>query len=833
MKLDGTPVTPLSQSDAEIRLQMPKHDNGYALVEIGNATAEFLYLPPRLQDLPAGYITTVAGVGQRTGLGRPAVQANVHPHGIAFDASGNIVFGAAPEGRILRVGADGILRSVTGGFRDPDTDGRPISETYISGPRSVGFDAAGNMYVAEQGSHRLHRVDSATGIVTTLCGTGVAGFSGDGGPSRQAMINEGNYLAVAADGTVYFLDFNNARIRRVTPGGIITTIAGTGVSGSDGDGGPATAARLEMKPNDTDAGAIALDPRGILYFGETHTGRIRRIDLATNVITTLVTFPDDSGDGREWPQIRSIALDPAGDLYVGVFTEIIKVTQGGNVVARWGKHKQDGFSVDGTALANLQLGEAIGLAIEHDGNLLFSDGFVSRLRRMNFASGRLETVAGSAPNIYGVPGPAAGAVLDGFLDDLAFMPNGDLLYSDAIALYVFRIDPAGNVTTVGGSGTFFGGSWVGPVLGANFSAITLEPDSFGGYYFSDTGSIGYVDPDGIGHSVAGMRAQQGFSGDGGPAIDAGLLQPWDVALDANGNLFIADSNNNRVRRIDKGTGIITTIAGSGSSNGLEGYGRGRYCGDGGPAVQACLNTPMAVAVAPDGSVFVSDIYNERLRRIDTSGTITTFAQRPTSKLVIDSNGVIFATASSSVDRFRPDGHRSSLTGDGPYGFSGDGGPALTASINAGGIADGIAIDREGNLFFRDGGNKRIRAIRFGAVLAPPAATIEITRGSGQAAALGNEFSLPMQVTVRGEDGVPEPSVRIEFHTPESGPSCVLPDGTRAAAVSTDRAGNAQISCRAWGSAGTYSLSATPAGSTRTVTFFLTNSPPPRRRAVQH
>jgi DNA-binding beta-propeller fold protein YncE len=109
----------------------------------------------------------VAGVGQRIGISRPAAQASVHPHGIAFDPSGRIVFGTAWEGRVFSVGADGILRSVTGGFNDSDSDGRPVSETYISGPRSVGFDAAGNMYIAEQGSHRLHRVDGATGIVTT------------------------------------------------------------------------------------------------------------------------------------------------------------------------------------------------------------------------------------------------------------------------------------------------------------------------------------------------------------------------------------------------------------------------------------------------------------------------------------------------------------------------------------------------------------------------------------------------------------------------------------------------------------------------------------------
>jgi hypothetical protein len=242
---------------------------------------------------------------------------------------------------------------------------------------------------------------------------------------------------------------------------------------------------------------------------------------------------------------------------------------------------------------------------------------------------------------------------------------------------------------------------------------------------------------------------------------------------------------------------------------------------------------MAVAVAPDGSVFISDFSNQRLRQIDASGAMTTFAQRRTSKLVIDSNGVVFAVADDAVDRYRPDGHRSALIGErAPHGFSGDGELALTASMNAGGLAQGSPLTGRKSPSAMAGTIASGDSVR--AVLAPPGTTIQIAGSSSQVAALGHEFSLPMRVAVRGEDGLPEPSVRIEFHSPESGPSCLFPDGMRAAAVLTDRAGTAQIRCRAWGSVGSYAVSATTTGSERSVAFSMTNSPaPPRRRAARH
>lgn len=838
--IDAIPTVPISRTDTRIQVQMPPHDNGYALLKVsvstGDAFAEFLYVPPKLRDLPPGSITTVAGVGARDGFSRPATQTNVHPWGLAADGAGNTYVVSSWFNRAFHVTSAGLLEPFIGDGSAAwdDTDGLPAASAHVSFPRSIGLDSAGNAWISDA-YHTIRRRDGKTGIITTVCGTArTPGFSGDGGPAAAARVHDPNFLAVAPDGTVYFLDFNNARIRRISPDGVIATIAGTGASGSAGDGGPAIQAALEMVPNDTDSDAIAFDPRGFLYFGETRSGRVRRIDLATGNITLFKEFRDETG-GPNWPRIRSLAVDVSGNVYVGMYTQIFKLAPDGSVLTSWGKHKVEGFSPDGTLLTEILLGEGKALALDRDGNLLYTDGLVGRVRRLNFQTGKVEGVAGNPPQVFGVPGPAIGAVLDAVMDDLAFLPNGDLLFGDMQSLDIFRINASGNISVAAGSGTFLGGSVLEkPVLGANVAGVAaLETDSLGGYYWANSGPIMYVDPGGIGHRIAGFGGfdQAGYSGDGGPAAAARLTQPWDVVLDRTGNIFIADTNNNRIRRIDAKTSIITTVAGAGPSNGFEGYGHGADCGDGGPAVDACLNTPYAVAVDPEGTLFISDSGNQRIRKVDSHGIITTFSEIYGTKLITDPNGVLFTNTGNTVDRFRPDGRRSPVAGmDTAHGFSGDGGPAAAALISNGGIADGIAIDREGNLFFHDANNRRIRAVRFGAVLAPPGAAAEIPGGSLQSAPAGRRFPVPLEVLVRGADGVPEPSVRVDFTAPPGPLSCVFSNGTNTISVLTDRSGKARASCTASCQPGAYAVSGTPLGSATVLEFSLTNTPSPAGRS---
>lgn len=810
--IDAQSVAVTQVSPAELRVTTPKHDNGYALVKVftavGSAYAEFLYVPPKLEDLPTGYITTIAGVGDYFRFHLPANTASIRSLGIATDSQGNILF--AGYNRILEVRKDGTLEPFAGNGLMPDEfdngDGGPALAAGISFCRTVALDGAGNAYIPDE-SHRVRRVDAAAGIISTITGTGVRGFSGDGGPAIGAQINQPNFLAADADGTLYFGDHGNARIRKISTAGVISTIAGTGVVGNNGDGGLATEARLDWPKAGADADEIALDrTRHLLYVEEYFAGRVRRIDLRTGIITAFF-----AGDPPAFPLVHpwGLAVDSASNVYIASEGQIVKLDSAGRVLHRWGTVR--GFSEDGTPLDEMLIGHPGGLAVEADGNILFSESLANRLRRMNFATGRLETVAGIAPSAFGVPGPAIAAVLIGPDGDVAFLPSGDLLFGDTGSIRIFRIDPAGQITEFGGTGM----NWSAeprregmPISRISISPVALAVDALGGVYTCDSAEIDYIDPDGIFHGVT-QSWPIGYAGDGGPARDALLMEPFDVTLDLEGNMYIADSNNNRIRRVDRQTGIITTVAGSGPSNEFDGFGQGSYCGDGGPALEACFNSPMALAVDPDGNIFVQDFYNHRIRKIDTRGIVSTFANnRIGGKMVADAYGGLFVSAMQVIHRYLPDRTFWPVAGTYERGFSGDGGPAREAKITAESLTAGLAVDREGNLFFHDVMNRRIRAVRFGAVLAPPGGKATRVQGS-QTVGVSHTVSTPIEASVTTADGRPAPNVRVDFTAPPSAASCVFANGSRTASARTDRNGRASVTCTAACTPGSFELTASP------------------------
>jgi sugar lactone lactonase YvrE len=824
VEVDHQAITPLAASDTEIRLRVTPHDNGYALVSVttteGDAYGEFLYVPPALETLPPGYITTVAGVGTELRLYRPAVTASIGAGGVAVTRTGDILYAYPPQDRVLRIGKDGILYPFAGDGYFLSTepgDGGPATEAHIQFCRRVAVDGEDNAFIADEGS-RVRRVDARSGIITTVAGTGQRGFGGDGGPATEAWLSLPSHIAVEPDGTLYILDAGNHRIRRVGTDGVIRTIAGTGVCGYSGDGGPATDAQIEAgfvfaggQP-DADSGDVAVDPGRSLYLAEQHSNRIRKIDLRTGIISTFATS-DSTGTPLWNPQ--GLTVDSGGNLYVGTPGSILKLRSDGTLAMQWGtpidpeQGAKPPFSDDGSPLDNLKLGFPVGLAIESNGNVVYSDYYIFRVKRLNLLENRLETVAGVGPGAFGVPGPALGAFLDGPLGDIALLPQGDLLFSSCVTLAIYRIDPMGWVTRFAGTGMFFGGPHGSQALEFGVGGVVdMEVSRSGDVYYTNTGAVGRIDATGIEHHVAGWGS--GFSGDGGPATKAAVEQPSGLALDRDGNVLIADTNNNRIRRVDAKTGIITTIAGSGPGNGGEGYGRGSYCGDGGPALEACLNTPFGVAAASDGSVFVSDFANWRLRKIDPAGVITTYFEDRTFKLHIDSADSLFASTNQTILKFRPDGTPDRIAGGEEEGFSGDGGPATKALIfTASMSAAGIAVDRSGNLLFHDVRNQRIRAVRFGGVLAPPGSRVSALSGGEQSAAPLQAFGAPLVAVVHDEKGQPLPSVRVDFSAPTSGARCVFEDGSATASAVTNRVGQASVRCTATGVDGAFEVRAVP------------------------
>ena len=330
-------------------------------------------------------ITTVAGTGVwgYSGDGGPADQAWLNlPRDIAPGPDGSLYIADYSNRRIRRVAPDGIITTVAGtGTPGYSGDGGPADQAMLRGPISIAFGPDGNLYIADSSDNRIRRV-TLGGIITTVVGTGVLGYSGDGGPADQAMLNRPRGIALSSDGSLYIADVNNHRIRRVSPDGIITTVAGTGVLGYFGDDGPADQAMLNY-PYD-----IALDSGGSLYIADTSNKRIRRV-APDGIITTMAGSGGwgTLGDGGPADQAgigepRSIALSSDSSLYISNkwYNLIHRVTSDDIITTVVGPGNGD--YGDGGPADQATLNSPGGIALDPDGSLYIADVSNHRIRRV-------------------------------------------------------------------------------------------------------------------------------------------------------------------------------------------------------------------------------------------------------------------------------------------------------------------------------------------------------------------------------------------------------------------------------------------------------------------
>jgi len=811
--LDRAPVVPLSQTDSVITLTMPRHGNGFALIGISGEITEFLYVPPRLDEIPPGAITTISGIGQYERLFGSALNATLLPEGLAYDANGNLYITQEEPGYLIRLHPDGTIERFagTGSRLSPTGDGGAALDASIWFPRSVGLDAAGNVYVTDV-SNRIRRIDATTGIITTIAGTGKRAFSGDGGPATAADIGQPTFLAVDAD-SVYFIDFNAMRVRRIR-NGIITTFAGNGTPGFSGDGGPATDASFDTGVDDF--GGLALDSAGNLYIADSKNRRIRRVDRASGVITT---FFDASDSKAQWyaDHFEGIAVDHNDHLFYCGTARFVEIDHDGKFVKTWNAQQVGSTVIDGP-WASAYTGGSRGIAFDAANDLAFSDEVLSRVRRIDRVTNRVETLAGTGPAILGENGPAIATLSSA--QDLAFNAAGELIVAEGCCGPRLRkLDSRGNLLTLAGGGLTINDSQPVPALSAQLDTVNgVVPGANGNIDFMSWAAclLRRYDAQNV-RVLYGKRTRCGYTGDGGPASAATFCQPWDFTPDAAGNIFMADTNNNRIRRIDAQSGIVTTFAGNGGpTSGFERYQNGTFCGDGGPALDACLNTPYGVVFDPAGNLYVSEF--NRIRKIDPSGMISTFVSGFfATKLRFDRGYLYAARVNGTLDRYDAAGHRTIVAGiDGKPGFSGDGGPANAAKIGITGQASGIAIDRDGNIYFCD--TRRVRAVRSGVFIAPANATIAAS-ASGSA----------MTATVRDGAGIPSANVRVDFAVPTSGASCTL----SVPFAITDANGVATTTCTPNCVAGSYSVTATPLSGVANATVTMTNSGHCHTRAARH
>ena len=327
-------------------------------------------------------------------------------------------------------------------------------------------------------------------VISTVAGNGIAGYSGDGGPATSARMNFPNSLAIDAGANIYFVDRANHRIRKISPGGLISSVAGTGVPGFSGDGGPATNARLN-DPTD-----VTIDGAGNLYIADCANYRVRKISPSGTISTFAGTGA--YGYGGDGGQARNATFTCVG------FVEV-----------------------------------------DSHGNLFIADFNNDRIRKVS-SSGVVTTIA-SVHLPYGMA-----------------MDSADNLYvADPYSHRIRRVTSAGMITTVAGNGTAgFSGDGSAAIAASLDYPTGLDEDSAGNLYISDAGSnrIRKISPNGIINTLAG-NGTQGFSGDGGSAINARLATPWDIVVGGYGAFFISDANNQRIRQVgtitpEQGTRIL-------------------------------------------------------------------------------------------------------------------------------------------------------------------------------------------------------------------------------------------------------------------------------------
>ena len=688
-------------------------------------------LPPTVR-LPA-LISDFAGTGAigDSGDGGPAAAAQFRSVGGVAVGSDGLIFVSDPSAsRIRRIRTDGVIEALAGtGTRGYGGDGGHALAADFTDPTRLLIDQSGALFVAEL--DRVRRIDPS-GLVTTILGDGHAGLEGDGGPAAFARTAGNEGMAIDGDGNLFIAERAANRVRRVDTRGNVATVAGTGVPGSDGDGGAALAATLNQ-PVDVD-----VDGHGNLLIAELAGNRIRRVSTSGTIETIAgVGLPGGAGDGgpataAELHGPQSVVVDSSGAVFI----------------ADWNNRRIRRIHPDGTiqTVAGLVGGrvESGGPALESrltlpldvvptlDGSLLIVEQSARRIRVLvpvpgadgappatdAQPSGSADARPADAQPLaaaYVPPSPAlpsgappagellaevfAGTGESGNAADGEFRLNaalasprgiaidgvGRLLIADTGNHRIRRIEPDGTLRVVAGTGDpGSAGDGLAAVAAQLNRPSALVVDSNGSIYVADSGNfrIRKIDPDGVITTFAG-GSQPGTGGDGGPARDAQFTEPVGLALGSDGSLFVADGPVHRVRVI-RPDGVIYGFAGSG----VDGNG-----GDGGLATEAAVGFPQRVALNADGSVLVTQLQAGVVRRIGPDGVIATLAGSGRSTapaegsaldvgldapigVATDTVGAVYVVASGSgqIVRIDPGGHAQIIAGN-PLGQGQSGDPA--------------------------------------------------------------------------------------------------------------------------------------------------------------
>jgi uncharacterized protein (TIGR03437 family) len=660
-------------------------------------------------------IATAAGSAS-LGDGGPAIDAQIAAiQGIAADRSGNLYLSDTGHNSVRKIDPKGIITIVAGvGTAGFSGDGGPATAAQLNLPYGLAVDDSGFLYIADLGNNRVRRVSPA-GTIDTYAGRDGQGSSGDGGPATSAQMLSPRNLALDSAGNLYIAEFAGHRIRKVTPDGRIAAFAGNGIAGFGGDGGPATVAQLAFPAG------LAFDQNGNFYIADSGNERVRQVLPTGDIVTFL-------GDSTAVTLLTpfALAVDASGGLLVVDSTSAVhELTVAGKWIVVAGT-SEPGFFGDGGPATAAQLAQPLDLSIDPSGNLYIADQ--RRVREVD-PKGLIVTVAG-ADYLYGIGdgGPATAAEL--YLPaSVALDAAGDLYIADTGTNRIRQVSPSGAIATVAGTGAASPGGEATPAPTTPLLTPTsVAVDQFGNLLIVETGAhrVRQVAADGLIRTIVGTGTA-GLGPDLLPPTQTQLRAPQGICLDRSGNLYVADTDNHRVLLVPA-QGVVSTVAG----NGAQGM-----AGDNGAAPLAELNQPTACALDSAGNLYIADTYNHRIRKVDTTGAITTVAgngapgesgdEGPAQAaslntprgLAVDDNGNIYIsdTGNSCIRQVTSDGLIHLIGGAATAGFSGDGGPALSAWLNTPG---GILLDGSGDLYFADTNNNRVRELIPAGVITPPA-----------------------------------------------------------------------------------------------------------------
>jgi DNA-binding beta-propeller fold protein YncE len=654
-----------------------------------------LNLSDLFTSLAPGTIVTIAGAGYHDGISAREADAG-WPMGVARRPDGDLIVVDYQAHRLWRIDRDGILRAFAGdGIPGNIGDGGPASDARFFYPHDLYQDRHGNLYVSDLGNRTIRRIDYRTGIITRVAGSGRAGRGGDGGPALEAELDCTCGVAVDPNGNIYLSDEWACNIRRVDArNGIITTfagqnarhvpsergasrpLAGPGLSlmGYHGDGGPASQAAFYHPEH------LAFDSHGDLYICDNSNDRVRKIDMRTGLITTVLGNGQRASNGDGGPAFEAstlmpdaICLDIFDNLYIGekygfrvrkveARSGIVRTLVGNGVpgfgeeglpglettcnscesgiwadpdgTVFWGDcsgrlRRYDGLTgivttaLGGTSVRDGEVATASflcgpgGLSVGPDGQIYIADVWSQRIRAIDPATGVIRTVAGNGARAYGGDGGRATDAYLGNPHDVSVDARGRVVVADTRHGHIRRVDEDGSIRAIAGTTLQWDKGDGGPAVGAcmvHVEAVVHGPGD--DIYLGDAiGRIRKIDArSGIITTIAGCGLP-GYTGDGGPATQARIGHPTAIRFDARSNLYFADKAYHVVRKVAPG-GIITTIAGRGEAG---------FSPDGTPARQAKLDTPYGLAIAPDGTIYIADSRNNRVRRIRRDGALETVA----------------------------------------------------------------------------------------------------------------------------------------------------------------------------------------------------------------